>query len=75
MASDSLSNSFLESIKRFVREAKTEPDHIVNVVKQSGLIDEAGKASLDQQLKTFDKDIKKMMKGEMSYAEMRALYG
>jgi hypothetical protein len=68
-----MSESFLQSIKRFVREAKTEPDHIVNQVKQA--LPPQDRASLDQQLKTFEQDAIRLSKGELTYSEMRSLYG
>lgn len=66
-------SEFLESVATFVNGAKSEPDHMVNVIKQS--LEPAERASVDAQLRTFQEDMGRMTRGEMTYSEMRSMYG
>lgn len=62
-----------EDIKKFVDEAKNNPNSIFGCIKK--FINKSGQKSLDEQLNTFEEDMKKLRESKMSYAEMRARYG
>ena len=64
-------DSLVDDIHDFVKRQQ-QPGSIVNQVITAGL---ATKEELQEQFETFPAAIEKMRKGEMSYSEMRALYG
>ena len=63
----------LEDVEMFCHQAKTDPNHIVNLVKQHLKPEQV--QDLEQQVETFPAAIKDMEAGKLSYAEMRARYG
>lgn len=67
-------DSFLNGFRKFVKGIKEEdPSNLVTKIKAN--LSEEAKQSIDEQLKTIDKDLDALQAGKMSYAEMRALYG
>lgn len=62
---------FIKDICDFVESSKN-PNSIVSVVKK--VFPENAK-ELDRQLETFASDMQKLEKGQMTYSEMRSLYG
>lgn len=66
-------SQILKDIRGFVIAAKSEPEHIVNRIKEN--LPDKDKKDIDSQLKTFESDVTKVLKGEMSYSAMRSLYG
>jgi hypothetical protein len=61
----------MRSVEQFVEESK-KLNSLVDTVKKQYPQDAD---SLDKQLSTFAADVKKMESGQMSYSEMRRLYG
>lgn len=60
-------------VEEFCHQAKTDPNHIVNRVKQHLKPEQV--QDLEQQLETFPAAVKAMEEGKLSYSEMRARYG
>ncbi len=71
------SESFMKSISRFTKEVKDGRNAVVNTLVRvfSSKEGDAIKTDLEQQAETFEADVQKMVKGELTYSEMRALYG
>lgn len=65
---------FLKNIDAFVKESMENPNSLYRAV-QPGPNTEEKEAKIHNELNQFAADMRKMMKGTMSYAEMRSLYG
>jgi len=62
----------VKDVNKFV-QTSNQPGTILHDTLQN--LPENQKKELESQLKTFPTDVKKMNKGEMTYAEMRMMYG
>jgi hypothetical protein len=63
--------SLVADIEAFV-QAQEQPGSLSHSLINAGMVTET---ELKEQYATFPSAVEKMRKGEMSYAEMRALYG
>lgn len=62
----SLDKTFMTDVKSFVSDMKHELSHHEET---------HAKKSIEKQLETFEADMEKLMTGQLTYAEIRMLYG
>ena len=64
-------SAFMASINKFIK-SKEDKGSLLSFARD---LSPENKSSLGKQLETFADDMRKLEKGQMSYAEMRELYG